>query len=43
MGAQPGVIKAPNDDYAIVGRHAAEIAKSFAANWDARLKPLLRR
>jgi 2-polyprenyl-6-methoxyphenol hydroxylase-like FAD-dependent oxidoreductase len=40
LGAQPGVIKAPNDDFTIIGRPAAEIAKSLTANWHPRLKPL---
>jgi 2-polyprenyl-6-methoxyphenol hydroxylase-like FAD-dependent oxidoreductase len=40
MGAQPGVIKAPNDDYSTIGAPAAELAKTFTANWHPRLKPL---
>ncbi len=40
MGAQPGVIKAPNDNYALIGAPAAEMAKAFTANWHPRLKPL---
>jgi 2-polyprenyl-6-methoxyphenol hydroxylase-like FAD-dependent oxidoreductase len=40
MGAQPGVIKAPNDDYSMIGTPAAEIAKKLTANWHSRLKPL---
>lgn len=40
MGSQPGVIKAPNDDYSTIGAPAAEIAKSFTANWHPRFKPL---
>ena len=40
MGAQPGVIKAPNDNYALIGAPAADIAKSLTANWHPRLKPL---
>lgn len=40
MGAQPGVIKAPNDNYSLIGTAAAEIAKSLTANWHPRLKPL---
>ncbi|XXH01553.1 hypothetical protein Hte_007913 [Hypoxylon texense] len=40
MGGQPGVIRPPNDDFAIIGRPAAEIAKGLTANWHARLKPL---
>jgi 2-polyprenyl-6-methoxyphenol hydroxylase-like FAD-dependent oxidoreductase len=40
MGAQPGIIKPPNENYSIIGRPAAEIAKSLTANWHPRLKPL---
>lgn len=36
----PGVIKAPNDDYSIVGKGAADIAKSLTKNWNSRFKPL---
>ena len=40
LGAQPGVIKAPNDNYSLIGTPAAEIAKAMTANWHPRLKPL---
>ena len=40
MGAQPGVIKAPNDNYSLIGIPAAEIAKALTADWHPRLKPL---
>ncbi|KAL7941257.1 FAD/NAD(P)-binding domain-containing protein [Trichoderma barbatum] len=40
MGGQPGVIQVPNDDYSIVGKQAAEIAKSLVKNWHPRFKPL---
>ena len=40
MGGQSGLIQAPNDDYALIGAPAAKIAKSLAANWHPRLKPL---
>ncbi|PVH99696.1 FAD/NAD(P)-binding domain-containing protein [Periconia macrospinosa] len=40
LGGSPGVIKAPNDDYTIIGKPAAEIAKSLTAGWHERLKPL---
>lgn len=32
IGGQPGVIRAPNDDYSIVGKQAADIAKSLVEN-----------
>lgn len=40
MGGVPGVIRAPNDDYTIVGKKAAEIAKDLTKDWDPRFKPL---
>lgn len=40
LGGQPGVVKAPNDDYSIVGVQAADIAKSLTAGWHPRFKPL---
>lgn len=36
----PGVIKAPNDDYSIVGKTAADIAKTLTQDWNPRFKPL---
>lgn len=40
MIGQPGVIKAPNDDYSIVGKAAADIAKELTSAWHPRVKPL---
>lgn len=40
MGAQPGVISPPNNDYTIIGKPAADIARSLTANWAPRVKPL---
>ncbi|KAM0430139.1 hypothetical protein ACHAPT_006147 [Fusarium lateritium] len=40
MGGEPGVIRAPNDDYTIVGKQAADIAKSISKDWHPRFKPL---
>jgi len=40
MAAEPGVIKAPNDDDSVIGAPAAKIAKDLTANWHPRLKPL---
>lgn len=40
MGGEPGVIRAPNDDYTIVGKQAADLAKSIAKDWHPRFKPL---
>lgn len=40
MIGQPGVIQAPNDDYSIVGKAAADIAKALTSAWHPRIKPL---
>ncbi|TKA70819.1 hypothetical protein B0A55_07430 [Friedmanniomyces simplex] len=40
MGAQPGVIAPPNEDYAIIGKPAADIAKSLTKDWHSKFKPL---
>ncbi|KAI1841469.1 hypothetical protein JX266_012309 [Neoarthrinium moseri] len=40
MGGQPGVIQPPNDDFAIIGKPAADMAKALTAHWHPRVKPL---
>ncbi|KAI4179094.1 MAG: hypothetical protein L6R41_008032 [Letrouitia leprolyta] len=40
MGAQPGVLEIPNNDFSITGAPAAEMAKSLTADWHPRVKPL---
>ena len=40
MVGQPGVIDAPGNNYAIVGKTAADLAKTLTANWNDRFKPL---
>lgn len=40
LGAQPGVITPPNNDLSIIGKQAADIAKSFTAKWHPKVKPL---
>ncbi|KAF6809114.1 FAD-binding domain protein [Colletotrichum musicola] len=40
MGGQPGAIRAPNDDYSIVGKQAADIAKALAKDWHPRFRPM---
>ncbi|KAF5669956.1 zeaxanthin chloroplastic [Fusarium heterosporum] len=37
---QPGVIRAPDDNYSIIGKPAADIAKSIAESWHSKFKPL---
>ena len=40
FGGQPGAFRAPNDDYSIIGKPAAEMAKALTANWHPRVRPL---
>jgi 2-polyprenyl-6-methoxyphenol hydroxylase-like FAD-dependent oxidoreductase len=40
MGGAPGVIKAPNDNYTITGKPAADLAKNLTRHWHPRVKPL---
>ncbi|KAI0128282.1 hypothetical protein BJ170DRAFT_620999 [Xylariales sp. AK1849] len=40
MGAVPGVIHAPNDDYTIVGKQAADLARELTKDWHPKFKPL---
>ena len=40
MGGVPGAINAPNDNFALIGAPAADIAKRLTANWHPRLRPL---
>lgn len=40
MIGEPGVVQPPNNDFSIVGKPAADIAKSLTQNWHARVKPL---
>jgi len=40
MGGTPGVISPPGNDYALIGKPAADIAKDLTKNWNERVKPL---
>ena len=40
MGAVPGVIQAPGDDYALIGPPAANMAKDLTTKWHPRIRPL---
>lgn len=40
LTGSPGVIRVPNDDYTIIGKPAADIAKTLTASWHSRVKPL---
>lgn len=40
MGGRPGVVRAPGDDYTLVGAPAADIARRLTKGWHARVRPL---
>ena len=40
MVGSPGVITPPNEDYSIIGKPAADIAKTLTSAWHPRVKPL---
>ncbi|KAK2071050.1 hypothetical protein P8C59_005505 [Phyllachora maydis] len=40
LSGQPGIIRPPNDDFTIVGRQAADLARDLTKNWHTRFKPL---
>jgi 2-polyprenyl-6-methoxyphenol hydroxylase-like FAD-dependent oxidoreductase len=40
MGGSPGMINAPNDNFTITGKVAADIAKNLTKHWHPRLQPL---
>lgn len=41
MGGYPGIVSAPNDDYTVVGKEAADIAKELTKDWHPRFKSLV--
>ncbi|KAL1853593.1 hypothetical protein Daus18300_011716 [Diaporthe australafricana] len=40
MVGPPGIIRAPNDDYSIVGKTAADLAKKLTEDWHEKFRPL---
>ncbi|KAG0646673.1 FAD-dependent monooxygenase [Hyphodiscus hymeniophilus] len=40
MGATPDVIQPPNNDYAIIGKPAADMAKDLIKDWHPRFQPM---
>lgn len=40
MISQPGGIRAPGDNYSLVGKEAADLAKQLTKDWHPRFKPL---
>lgn len=41
MSAGPGIIQVPNDNYSIVGKQTADLAKSLTKEWSDKLRPLI--
>ncbi|KAF2013889.1 FAD/NAD(P)-binding domain-containing protein [Aaosphaeria arxii CBS 175.79] len=41
IGGSAGVIKAPNDDYTIIGKQAADIARGLTKLWHPRVRSLI--
>ncbi len=41
MIGSPGLIKAPNDDYTIIGEPVAKLAKSLTSHWHERVRALV--
>ncbi|KAG9241050.1 hypothetical protein BJ878DRAFT_545633 [Calycina marina] len=40
MVGPPGLVQAPNDNYSVIGKPAADIAKALTAKWHPRVKSL---
>ncbi len=40
LGGTPGTFSAPNDDFSVVGKPAAELARELTAGWHERLRPI---
>jgi 2-polyprenyl-6-methoxyphenol hydroxylase-like FAD-dependent oxidoreductase len=40
LGGTPGTYSAPNDDYSVIGKPAADLARELTAGWHARLRPI---
>ncbi|KAI9899845.1 hypothetical protein N3K66_004107 [Trichothecium roseum] len=41
MGGVPGAIRAPNDDYALVGKPAADLAREVTRGWAPKFRALI--
>ncbi|KAH7014197.1 FAD-binding domain protein [Microdochium trichocladiopsis] len=41
MGAVPGVINPPGDNFSVIGQPAADVARDLAKNWHPRVRPLV--
>jgi 2-polyprenyl-6-methoxyphenol hydroxylase-like FAD-dependent oxidoreductase len=40
LGGTPGAFSAPNDDFSVVGKPAADLSRELTAKWHDRLRPI---
>jgi 2-polyprenyl-6-methoxyphenol hydroxylase-like FAD-dependent oxidoreductase len=40
LGGTPGTFSAPNDDFSVTGRLAADLSRELTAGWNDRLRPI---
>jgi 2-polyprenyl-6-methoxyphenol hydroxylase-like FAD-dependent oxidoreductase len=40
MGGEPGTVKAPNDDFSVIGKPAADLARDLTKDWHPKFQPL---
>ncbi len=40
LGGTPGTISAPNDDFSVIGKAAANLSRELTSRWHARLRPI---
>jgi 2-polyprenyl-6-methoxyphenol hydroxylase-like FAD-dependent oxidoreductase len=40
LGGTPGTFSAPNDDFSVIGKPAADISRKLTAGWHERLRPI---
>src|SRR5262249_10410302 len=40
LGGTPGTFSAPNDDFSVIGKPAADLSRELTAGWHHRLRPI---
>jgi 2-polyprenyl-6-methoxyphenol hydroxylase-like FAD-dependent oxidoreductase len=40
LGGNPGAFSAPNDDFSVIGKAAADLSRELTAGWHDRLRPI---
>ncbi len=40
LGGNPGTFSAPNDDFSVIGKPAADLSRELTARWHDRLRPI---